>query len=214
VGLLVSGEKLKQKGAVQFLPAEAQPEDEQIALRLMRLAVEGDESGLEQIVAPLLGDIRLFWDVNAAIKRLCAAACRKAASHAAGIEPSPSIQLTPGGNCGKTSDALQPVSDGGPAPKSKPNSGRGGRKPLEQSKRKSDQLRFQVYERIAREHQPAAEYVKTLQQLKGMDGSKDFEVQVKAAGLELNTKLVRNALAFFDQRKRDAARRNQETDAA
>jgi hypothetical protein len=83
---------------------------------------------------------------------------------------------------------------------------RDGKPPLEQS----NPLKFQVYQRIEREHKPGDDYTATVDRLKG---EKDFSDQVKAAGLKLGTKLVRNAIAFFDQRERDA-RKKQETDSA
>jgi hypothetical protein len=83
---------------------------------------------------------------------------------------------------------------------------RGGKPPLEQT----HPLRFQVYQRIEREHQPGDDYKDTVDRLKG---NKDFTDQVEAAGLKLSTKLVRKALALFDQRQREA-RKKQETDSA
>ncbi len=83
----------------------------------------------------------------------------------------------------------------------------GGKPPLE----KSNPLQFQVYQRIQQEHQPGAEHVATLGRLKD---DKDFIEQVKAAGLKPNCGLVRKALALFDQRRRDQARKNQETGPA
>jgi hypothetical protein len=82
---------------------------------------------------------------------------------------------------------------------------KGGKPPLE----KSNPVMFQIYERIRQEHHPCKEYADTVERLKG---NKDFTEQVRAAGLKLNGKLVRRALAFFDQRKRDHARKKQETD--
>jgi hypothetical protein len=84
---------------------------------------------------------------------------------------------------------------------------RGGKPPLE----KTNSLKFQIYERIQREHQPGEDYADVVSRLKE---DKDFGQQVKDAGLKLTPKLVRAALAFFDQRKRDAARKKQETDPA
>jgi hypothetical protein len=82
----------------------------------------------------------------------------------------------------------------------------GGKRPLE----KSNPVQFQVYERIQQEHRADEEYTATVNRLKG---DKDFTEQVKVAALKLDTKLVRRAVAFFDQRKRDQARKKQETDA-
>jgi hypothetical protein len=45
-----------------------------------------------------------------------------------------------------------------------------------------------------------------------LKGDKDFTEQIKTAELKLNTSLVRNALAFFDNRNRVQARKKQETD--
>jgi hypothetical protein len=82
---------------------------------------------------------------------------------------------------------------------------RGGRPPLEQS----DPLTFQVYQRIKQEHLPGDEYADTIDRLKA---DHQFTEQVKEAGLKLNSKLVKAALALFDQRERDEARKKQETD--
>jgi hypothetical protein len=83
---------------------------------------------------------------------------------------------------------------------------RRGKPPLEQT----HPLRFQVYQRIEREHQPGDDYKDTVDRLKG---DKDFTDQVKDAEFRLNTKLVRKALALFDQRQREA-RKKKETDSA
>jgi hypothetical protein len=84
---------------------------------------------------------------------------------------------------------------------------RGGKRPLEES----DPVRLQVYERIRREHRRGEEYVDAVGRLRA---NKDFAEQVQAAGLTLNTHLVRTALAFFDQRRRAQARNKQETGPA
>jgi hypothetical protein len=74
----------------------------------------------------------------------------------------------------------------------------------------SNPLKFQVYERIQREHQPGGDYADTVDHLKH---DKDFAEQVAAAGLKkVNSALVRKAIAFFAQRKCDQARKKQETD--
>jgi hypothetical protein len=83
----------------------------------------------------------------------------------------------------------------------------GGKPSLE----RSDPKKFQVYQRIQRDHQPGEPYADVVSRLKE---DKDFGQQVKDAGLKLTTKLVRAALAFFGQRERDAARKKQETDPA
>jgi hypothetical protein len=82
---------------------------------------------------------------------------------------------------------------------------KGGKPPLETK----HPLKFQVYERIRGEHHAGEEYADTVERLKG---NRDFTDQIKAGGLKLDTSLVRNALAFFHQRKRDQARKKQETD--
>jgi hypothetical protein len=82
-----------------------------------------------------------------------------------------------------------------------------GKRPLETS----NPLKFQVYQRIQQEHQPGNEYLDTVDRLKA---DKQFAEQVKEAGLKLDTRLVRAALAFFDQRERAQAGKNQETDPA
>jgi hypothetical protein len=78
----------------------------------------------------------------------------------------------------------------------------GGRKRLEVS----NPLLFQVYDRIRREHQPKEEYAGIVSRLKA---DKDFAQQVQEAHQKLDTKLVRNAITFFDERKRNAARKKQ-----
>jgi hypothetical protein len=93
---------------------------------------------------------------------------------------------------------------GGSGPPSKRSQKRGGKKPLEES----NPRKFQIYQRIQREHEPGTEYVDLVDRLKA---DRDFVDQVRAAGLKLDTALVRRALVFFDQRNRDAARKKQET---
>jgi hypothetical protein len=78
-----------------------------------------------------------------------------------------------------------------------------GKRPLEER----DPLKFQVYERIQRAHRPGQQYTDTLDSLKG---DQDFVGQVKEAGLKLTTAVVRAALALFDQRRREA-RKKQDT---
>jgi hypothetical protein len=85
---------------------------------------------------------------------------------------------------------------------------KGGRRPLEQS----NPLQSQVYKRIQEEHQPGQQLVETVKRLRR---DANFVEQVKDASLgKLDTKLVRRAPAWFDQRERAAARKNQETDPA
>jgi hypothetical protein len=84
-----------------------------------------------------------------------------------------------------------------------PKGGGGGRR-LEDS----NPLKFQVYERIRRTHQPGKDYADSVAIL---NDDRDFIEQVKHAGLKkLDTGLVKNAVAFFDQREK--ARKKQETD--
>jgi hypothetical protein len=78
-----------------------------------------------------------------------------------------------------------------------------GKRPLEQS----NPLKLQIYERIRQEHMRDENHLDTVTRLKE---DKNFMEQVKEAGEMVNTKLVRKALAFFDQR--DRARKQQETD--
>jgi hypothetical protein len=85
--------------------------------------------------------------------------------------------------------------------------GKGGKRPLEES----NPLKFQVYERINRERQPGEDHADIVQRLKSDQG---FVGQVRDAKLTLNTKLVRRAIALFDQRKRHEERKKQETDPA
>jgi hypothetical protein len=83
---------------------------------------------------------------------------------------------------------------------------RGGKRPLG----KSAPLKFQVYRRIQQEHRPGTRYRDTVDRLKA---DKQFAEQVSNAGLKLDTRLVRKALAFFDtKRQRDQARNKQQTD--
>lgn len=73
-----------------------------------------------------------------------------------------------------------------------------GKRPLEQS----NPLKFQIYDRIRREQRQLGEqYADIVARLKS---DKDFAEQVTAAKLKLNAKLVRQALAFFDYRAREA----------
>jgi hypothetical protein len=83
----------------------------------------------------------------------------------------------------------------------------GGRPALEVS----DPHKFQVYERIRGAHEPNTQHRDTVDRLKA---DRQFAEQVREAGLKLNTKLVRVALAYFDQRARSEARKKQETDPA
>lgn len=57
-------------------------------------------------------------------------------------------------------------------------------------------LKFQVYERIRKEHKANSPYHTTLSIVKQ---DNDFVQQVKDANLKLNSKLVKNAIAFFSQ---------------
>ena len=84
---------------------------------------------------------------------------------------------------------------------------RGGKPPLE----KSNRLKFQVYERIHREHQPGAEYIEVVKRLKD---DKDFMQQVADAGLKkLDTLLVKNALTCIKAKRMPSQARNkQQTD--
>jgi hypothetical protein len=81
----------------------------------------------------------------------------------------------------------------------------GGKRRLEQS----NPLKFQIYDRIRQAHEPNADYGNTVDRLKA---DRQLVEQVSEAGLKLNTRLVRNALAFFDQRERDEARKKQQAD--
>jgi len=82
---------------------------------------------------------------------------------------------------------------------------KGGKKPLEER----NPEKAQVYQRICKEHKKGKAYRDTVDCLKA---DKQFAEQVREAGLKLNAKLVRTALAWSDQRKRDQARKKQETD--
>jgi hypothetical protein len=86
----------------------------------------------------------------------------------------------------------------------KPTKGKGGSPRLETR----DPLMFQVYERIHREHLPKESYADVVERLMN---DKDFVEQVRLADLTLNRKLVKNAIAAIEQRKRDQARKKQET---
>jgi hypothetical protein len=81
---------------------------------------------------------------------------------------------------------------------------KGGRRPLEQS----NPLKAQIYQRVQRAHVPGDDYLKTVSQLQA---DRDFIDQISEANMRLDTKLVRKALAFFDQRKRHPADKKQET---
>jgi hypothetical protein len=84
---------------------------------------------------------------------------------------------------------------------------KGGKPPLEES----NLLKLQIYQRIKQEYQAGKRHAEIVERLKT---DKDFVEQINDAGEKLNTKLVRKALAFFDQRNRSLARKNQETDSA
>jgi hypothetical protein len=99
----------------------------------------------------------------------------------------------------KAAQAERPTNQAGSAKKK-----RGGRRRLETSK----PLHFQVYDRILREHRPGEQYADIVKRLKQ---DRDFEQQVQDAGLKLNTKLVRSALAFSYQRKRSESAKIQKT---
>ena len=84
---------------------------------------------------------------------------------------------------------------------------KGGRRPLEES----NPLKFQIYQRIQQEHSPGEDYLTTVNRLKN---DKDFMEQIRQGNEKLDTKLVRRALSFFDQRKRYPAGKKQETHPA
>ena len=108
-----------------------------------------------------------------------------------------SVGLVPKQDEGADSDSGQ--AKGEQAEGASAKKGRGGKRPLE----KSNPLKLQVYQRIQQEHRQNEEYVEIVMRLKG---DKDFDQQIKDAGLKkLDTKLVRTALAFFDQQKRAEA---------
>jgi hypothetical protein len=95
---------------------------------------------------------------------------------------------------------------GGPV-RQPPVKRRGG-KPLETRKSQKAKFQVQVYQRIVSVHQPNDRHHDTWDKLRG---DRDFIEQVRAADLRPSHKLVRKALAWSSQRKRDAARKNQET---
>jgi hypothetical protein len=80
---------------------------------------------------------------------------------------------------------------------------RAGKRPLE----KSNPLQLQVYQRIKQEFRAGEHYVDTIARLKS---DTQFLEQVQEARLKLDSKLVRNALAFFEERERRSARNNQQ----
>jgi hypothetical protein len=80
----------------------------------------------------------------------------------------------------------------------------GGKRRLEVS----NPIKFQIYQRIQQVHQPPDTYADTIDRLKA---DRQFTEQIRDIGLRLNSTLVKNALAFFDQRRRDQARNKQET---
>ena len=83
----------------------------------------------------------------------------------------------------------------------------GGRKQLEES----NPMKLQVYQRIQKEHD-ADKRSKTI--LARLRSDKDFKEQVNSAGLKLTKNLIRSAIAFFAERRRQEVRKNQETDPA
>jgi hypothetical protein len=86
------------------------------------------------------------------------------------------------------------------------NKGAGGKPPLE----KSNRLKFQVYERIKREHQPGNEYCVVIERLKK---DRQFMEQLSDTKLKLTSQLVTKALAYFStQQKRNQGRNKQQTD--
>jgi hypothetical protein len=82
------------------------------------------------------------------------------------------------------------------ASREKSRMAKGGKPPLEDS----NPLQKQIYERIKRERRPREPYTKTVDRLKT---DRDFVEQVREAGLRLDGKLIRNAVAFFDRRARN-----------
>jgi hypothetical protein len=72
---------------------------------------------------------------------------------------------------------------------------KGGKPRLE----KSDPLKYKVYQRIKREHEAGVKPADIVDRLKT---DTDFVVQVSEAELKLNSRLVKNALAYFVPRKK------------
>jgi hypothetical protein len=72
---------------------------------------------------------------------------------------------------------------------------RPGPKPLKEK----NPVKFQVYERIQREHQAGEQFHATIERLKH---DRQFLEQVQEVKLKPNPKLVRNALAYFDTQNR------------
>ena len=64
--------------------------------------------------------------------------------------------------------------------------------------KESNPWKFQVYERIKREHDAGTRPSDIPKQLRD---DKDFAEQVEKAKLKLDRKLVKNALAYFGSRK-------------
>jgi hypothetical protein len=77
---------------------------------------------------------------------------------------------------------------------------------LEESEKKSDQLKLQVYNYIVTEHAAGKTPAGILAEMKA---SKDRRDQVTAAGLKLDKKLIRAAIARPRQRVRDEKQRNE-----
>lgn len=73
------------------------------------------------------------------------------------------------------------------------------RRPGPKTLKEKKPLKYQVYERIQREHQAGEQSHDTIERLKR---DRQFLEQVQEAKLRLNPKLVRNALAYFDTQSR------------
>lgn len=83
-----------------------------------------------------------------------------------------------------------------------------GKKTLEESPKKSDNLKLQVYNHIQAEHANGKKPAAILADLKA---NQDRKAQVKEAGLKLDKALIKAALARPGQRERDKKRKKQES---
>jgi len=85
------------------------------------------------------------------------------------------------------------------------------KRPLEKSQKESDKLKLHVYTYIQTEHTAGKKPAAILASLKA---SQDRKEQVKRAGLELDSAMVKAALARPGQRERDKKRKMQDSPRA
>jgi hypothetical protein len=150
------------------------------------------------------GDRTLFHAELSFVARFLQQQVDRQANNKAAATSAPSIHE---GECAGESGRPEGggVANGVDGPGTAKRKRRDGKRPLEQS----NPLKFQIYDHIRQAHMRGENYVDTVTRLKE---DKDFMEQVEEAGEKVDTKLVRKALALFDQRARDRARKQQETD--